>query len=237
MAMLSLEFLKMKRFHHLRLLLLGVLITAACAPSAPSQPTLQVPPPPPTADFETPLPPTEAIAPPTLGSTPTAESFTPERPVSAAQSASLPAWRTLPLTNVHTGETFTLADFADKVIYVHPMALWCTTCRAHLRSLRDSVIPQLANPEEVVFVTLAIEPQTTNDALRQYADSESFNWIFAVATQDMVVELITYFGQSVVVPPVTPHFLIRADGRDTGLLTGSPTAQQDLDLINAARST
>lgn len=226
------------RIFWMRFMLLAVLITAACAPSATTEPSTPLPPPPPTADFETPLPPTDDVAPPTLGSTPTGESFTPEPPPPAisAETANLPAWRTLPLTDVRTGESFTLADFSDKVVYVHPMALWCTTCRAHLRSMRDSVLPVLESPEDVVFVTLAIEPQTTSDALLQYADNESFNWTFAVVTPEMLTELVAYFGQSVAVPPSTPHFLIRPDGRDTGLLTGSPSPQQDLELINMARS-
>jgi hypothetical protein len=35
-----------------------------------------------------------------------------------------PDWLTLPLTNARTGETFTLADFAGKTVFVHPMATW-----------------------------------------------------------------------------------------------------------------
>ena len=35
-----------------------------------------------------------------------------------------PDWLTMPLTNARSGETFTLADFAGKTVFVHPMATW-----------------------------------------------------------------------------------------------------------------
>jgi hypothetical protein len=35
-----------------------------------------------------------------------------------------PEWTKLPLTNAHTGETFTLANFAGKTVYIEPMATW-----------------------------------------------------------------------------------------------------------------
>jgi membrane protein implicated in regulation of membrane protease activity len=33
-------------------------------------------------------------------------------------------WTRLPLTDARTGQTFTLADFAGKTVFVHPMARW-----------------------------------------------------------------------------------------------------------------
>nr|MBA3959641.1 hypothetical protein [Chloroflexota bacterium] len=47
--------------------------------------------------------------------------------VSSAPSDSgsaVPAWATIPLTDVRTGETFTLADSGDRVVFVEPMAVW-----------------------------------------------------------------------------------------------------------------
>ncbi|MFQ5419741.1 MAG: peroxiredoxin family protein, partial [Anaerolineae bacterium] len=43
-------------------------------------------------------------------------------------AADRPAWQTVPLTDVRTGETFTLADYAGKVIIVETMAVWCPFC-------------------------------------------------------------------------------------------------------------
>lgn len=43
-----------------------------------------------------------------------------------AQSAD---WRTLPLTDARTGDTFTLAG---QTVYVEPMATWCVNCRQQL---------------------------------------------------------------------------------------------------------
>lgn len=79
-----------------------VAVLAACAPApAPTAP-------PPTATL---LPPTAGAAAPTALAATTAV-------------AMRPAWQTALLRDARTGETFTLADFAGRTVYVHPMAKW-----------------------------------------------------------------------------------------------------------------
>lgn len=63
--------------------------------------------------------PTATAAPPAASNTATTE-------LSAPQTVGYngPAWTTLPLTNAHSGETFRLADFAGKTVFLKPMAIW-----------------------------------------------------------------------------------------------------------------
>jgi len=143
------------------------------------------------------------------------------------------AWTHLPLTNVATGETFTFADFAGQTVFVHPMATWCTNCRANQRSLSSSVVPQV-NPENVVFISLSVEPFEDQGNLAQYAENNSFNWTFAVVTQDMLIELINVFGLSISNPPVQPHFIINPDGSHDGLRTGGVNATSLLAELQQA---
>ena len=133
------------------------------------------------------------------------------------------AWTQLPLTNVATGETFTFADFAGQTVFVHPMATWCTNCRANQRTLSSSVVPQV-NPENVVFVSLSVEPFEDQDALAQYAENNGFTWLFAVVSGEMLPELVSAFGNSVANPPAQPHFIINPDGSHDGLRTGGVNA-------------
>lgn len=133
------------------------------------------------------------------------------------------AWTQLPLTNVATGETFTFADFAGQTVFVHPMATWCSRCRENQRSLSSSVVPQV-NPENVVFVSLSVEPFEDQDALAQYAENNGFTWLFAVVSGEMLPELISVFGNSVANPPTQPHFIINPDGTHAGLRTGGVNA-------------
>ncbi|MGH2450777.1 MAG: hypothetical protein ACRDGE_05825 [Candidatus Limnocylindria bacterium] len=41
-----------------------------------------------------------------------------------ADAGELPAFMNVPLTDVRSGETFTLGDFAGKVVIVQAMAVW-----------------------------------------------------------------------------------------------------------------
>ena len=100
------------------------------------------------------------------------------------------------------------------------------------RSLRDNVVPELEG-ESVVFVSLNVEPPTSNQALANYTRQNRFRWTFAVATNDMLTQLIDHFGRSVATPPSAPHFIIGPDGTTTDLLTGR---ENPADLVERLRN-
>ncbi|MAS38128.1 MAG: hypothetical protein CL610_29295 [Anaerolineaceae bacterium] len=196
-----------------------MLLLAACASN-----------PAPTA---TPLPPTDAPEAEMDNATPTPEmaaqaeaTSTPAQETAPPEDAARPAWQTIQLTNARTGETFTLADYAGKTVYVEPMATWCTNCRAQM----NRVIPvydALGNDGDYAFVSLSVGESVSDQVLADYADREGFDWIFAVAPPDMLAELTNAFGRAALTPPSTPHFLIYPDGTDSGLKTG-PESTDDL---------
>lgn len=145
----------------------------------------------------------------------------------------LPAWMTTNLTDVRTGETFTLADFAGKTVFVEPMATWCTNCRRQLGNVAEART-QLADNPDVVFVSISVETTIGNGDLANYTDETGFDWAFAVATPEMLVSLVDTFGQTVTNPPSTPHFIIRPDGSTTDLTTGFEGPEELLQSIEAA---
>ncbi len=151
----------------------------------------------------------------------------------AVAMSDLPLWMTTELTDVRTGETFTLADFAGKTVFVEPMATWCTNCRRQLGNVAEART-QLADNEDVVFVGLSVETSLANENLASYTDETGFHWTFAVVTPEMLVSLADTFGQTVTNPPSTPSFLIRPDGTTTDLETGFEGPQELLQRIEAA---
>lgn len=140
-----------------------------------------------------------------------------------------PTWQTLPLINVRTGETFTFADFADKTVFVEPMATWCTNCRQQLGNV--SRVKAQLDANQFVFIALSVETTITADDLAQYADDNGFDWLFAVMTPDMLAELAATFGRTITNPPSTPHFMIRPDGTTTELKTGIESDSQILEQL------
>ena len=83
------------------------------------------------------------------------------------------------LTDVVSGEDFTLADFAGKVVYVEPMATWCPPCRDQL-SGANTVLRRFAN-DNVVYIALSLEPTLDPADLASYARQNSFELKFAIA--------------------------------------------------------
>ena len=138
-------------------------------------------------------------------------------------------WQTMALTNVRTGESFTLADFAGKTVFVETMATWCPKCRDQLSNVKSAAAR--ANPESAVFVAISVETDLPPATLAQYADDNGFDWTFAVATPAMVQALAETFGQTIANPPATPHFLILPDGTHSDLVTGYESGDQILANI------
>ena len=189
------------------LLVLCLLLLAACS-SAPST---------------TPLPPTDIPA---------------EEASSGALEALLdsgvppderPAWHATPLTEVITGSTFTLAEYAGKTIYVQPITAGCAECLLQQMEVQNA--KERLNPEQYVFITVSADP---TDMLRNYATRYSFDWLFATATPAFFAALMTTFGTEVTTLTDTPHFIISPLGATSTLSTGQQTTDQLIAQLTAA---
>jgi len=199
------------------------LVLVACAPAA-TQPTAE----PPTDTPPTDVPPTEA---PPTEAPPTDVPPTEAPPTDSVVSRQpLPAWASLTLTDVNTGETFTLADFEDRTTYVQLMATWCTNCLASQRRLRDEVLPA-AGEDTVQFVSVDIQTQIENETLRTYTERNEFDWRFAVSSQEFLNAMVAEFGRTTTNPPSRPHFVIYPDGTYSNLITGVTSTDDELALI------
>ncbi|MCA9934115.1 MAG: TlpA family protein disulfide reductase [Ardenticatenaceae bacterium] len=141
------------------------------------------------------------------------------------------AWQELPLVNARTGETFTLADFSGKTVFVETMATWCTNCRQQLTNV--SAARGQLNSDEVVFIALSVETNISAEELATYADNQGFDWLFAVISPDMLQMLADEYGRTIANPPSTPHLIIRADGSTTDLITGIDSAEALVTQLHA----
>ncbi|HEX2907729.1 MAG TPA: hypothetical protein VHO69_12750 [Phototrophicaceae bacterium] len=104
-------------------------------------------------------------------------------------------------------------------------------CRQQLGNVK--VASGQVSGDKVVFVALSVETDLTADTLEQYAETNDFDWIFAVATPELLGELVNTFGRAITAPPSTPHFIIRSDGTTTALVTGIETPDQLVQHLQA----
>jgi hypothetical protein len=135
-----------------------------------------------------------------------------------------PAWQIIELRDAQIGETFTLADFEGRTVFVEPMATWCINCAAQLRRVADA--RQQLDSDQHVFIALSLETNLQDETLAAYAQRSGYEWHFAVMTPELLAALLQEFGSSVSSAPSTPHFVIRPDGSFTTLRTGAKSVEQ-----------
>lgn len=145
-----------------------------------------------------------------------------------------PDWQTIEFTDARTGETFSLADYAGKTIYVEPMATWCPNCTAQLGNVA-SARDQLGT-DDYVFIGLSLETYLDPADLASHADTHGWDWRFAVLSDDALRTFVSEFGNSFSTAPSTPHFIIRPDGTWTDLKTGMESANALVQQLQAASS-
>ncbi|MCA9913647.1 MAG: TlpA family protein disulfide reductase [Anaerolineae bacterium] len=220
--------------------LLMILLIAACSPAAEEATTA------PTAEEVVTEEPMEAATEEMSAEEMDEMDMTEEADMEATDEAAAPAqaevasvdynapfWANLELVDARTGESFTLADFAGKTVFIEPMATWCSNCRAQ-QSAVASAMDNL-NPDEFVFISLSVEGNAVSDAdLASYADRNNFPQVFAVATPDFLNALVDQFGRGITNPPSTPHFIVSPTGIVSELSTGQHSADAVVSAVTAA---
>lgn len=150
-------------------------------------------------------------------------------------SVATPAWLAVDLTDVCSGETFTLADFTGKFVFVEAMATWCPTCSGQLVRVKEAAarIPE-EKRGDIVFVALSSEIDLPRETLAAYATRNDFPFVFAVMPVEMLRAMAEDLGQEIAVPPATPHLIIAPDGTIGELHTGTASPEDILALLAEA---
>ena len=91
-----------------------------------------------------------------------------------------PEWFDIELTDVQTGETFTMNDFAGKVVLVETMAMWCPNCIIQAHEVRK-LHALVDNPEDLISVSLDIDVNEDAASLKEFSEGYGFKWRFAIA--------------------------------------------------------
>jgi cytochrome oxidase Cu insertion factor (SCO1/SenC/PrrC family) len=143
------------------------------------------------------------------------------------ETAAGAGWRATRLTDVLTGESFSVREFEGRPVVLEFFAVWCPVCtdqQRRLRTARDRL-------EDLVAVSLNVDPNEDSAAVRAHAREEGFDWRYAVAPTSMTEALVDEFGTVVTTPPAAPVVLICPDG-SADLLEGRGV--KSADAIEAA---
>jgi cytochrome oxidase Cu insertion factor (SCO1/SenC/PrrC family) len=118
-------------------------------------------------------------------------------------------WRTVELTDVTTGESFTIESLAGQPVLLEFFAVWCPVCTAQQEALATLVDRR----DDVVAVSLNTDPNEDAGTVREHAASKGFDWRYAVAPPPMTRALVAEFGSVVTSPPSAPVVRRCPDGR------------------------
>jgi len=127
-------------------------------------------------------------------------------------------WKTIPLTDVLSGESFSVSDFSGKTVFVESFAVWCPTCLAQQRELAK------ITEDTYVHVSLDTDPNEDEARVRSHLDAYGFDWRFAVADSQMTALLRDAFGLGVLSAPSAPVILVCPDQSAYFLQSGVKSA-------------
>jgi hypothetical protein len=170
------------------------MLLAACTGPSASEPSMSGPTSPPAT-------PSRAAATQEPASPSTAEGASPTAPADELLA--------LTLTDVRSGETFTLGELASTggPLLLETMAVWCSNCRA-----QQHEVVRAHETATFTSVSLDVDLSESPDDLAGYADREGFDWHFAMADEGLYRLLQDRFGVAVTNPPSTPLIVIERDG-------------------------
>lgn len=160
---------------------------------------------------------------------PSPEAAIDEEPLDASMPAGgdamteLPNWFATQLTDVHTGETLTVAGLKGKVVLVETMAIWCPKCLRQQQEVK-ALHEALGERDDLVTLVLDVDPNKDAGDLKDYATKNGFTWTYAVAPPEVAREIGQLYGDQFLNPPSTPMFIVDRHGQVHLLPFGRKTA-------------
>lgn len=123
----------------------------------------------------------------------------------------MPDWFSMEMTDVQTGETFSMNDYAGKVVLLETMAIWCPNCTIQATQVKK-LHEALGNPDDLISVTLDVDSHEDEASLKEYASSYRFDWHFAVAPLLVARALGNLYSAEYLNPPLSPMLIIDRNG-------------------------
>jgi thiol-disulfide isomerase/thioredoxin len=129
----------------------------------------------------------------------------------ATETSTPPDWYNIAMTDVRTGKTFTINDFAGKVVLIQTIAEWCTNCIFQQAESRE-MYQKLGNPDDLILISLDVDSHEDEASLKKYAQDFTFEWRFAVAPLLVQRAMGNLYNAEYLNPPLDPMLLIDRQG-------------------------
>jgi len=141
-----------------------------------------------------------------------------------------PAWFSAALTDVRSGQEFTISDHKGKVLLVETMAIWCTTCLAQQKQV-VALHGLLGERDDFQSIGLDIDPNENSGDLQTYVERNNFDWVYAVSPAAVSSEIGSLYGDAFLNPPSAPMLIIDRHGEVHPLPFGVKSAEDLQDAL------
>ena len=141
-----------------------------------------------------------------------------------------PDWFNIKMTDVRTGQTFSMSDFSGKVVLLETMSAWCGTCLLQQREVKK-LEGLTGNSKDLIHVSLDTDFNEDASTLKEYIDTYSFDWYFAVSPLEVDRALGNLYSAEFMNPPLAPMLIIDRQGGVDSLpwgLKGAVSLQKTL---------
>jgi thiol-disulfide isomerase/thioredoxin len=141
-----------------------------------------------------------------------------------------PDWFSIQLTDVVTGKTFTMKDFAGKVVLIETMAEWCPNCQVEEEEVKK-LHGLLGSSADLISVSLDTDLHEDAASLKAYAKERGYTWYFAIAPLELDRALGNLYSAEYMNPPLAPMLFIDRQGIVYGLPFGAKSAESLRDAL------
>lgn len=141
-----------------------------------------------------------------------------------------PDWYAAQLTDVNTGEVFTIEENIGKVYLVETLATWCSNCLKQQQEVKR-FHDLLGEREDFESLGINIDPNEDTVLLTGYVQKNGFDWRYVVASNEMIDEISALYGPQFLNPPSTPMLIIDRQGNPHPLDFGIKSAEELLDAV------
>ncbi len=111
-------------------------------------------------------------------------------------------WRSYNLTEVESGEEFTIESL-EKPLLIESFAVWCPTC-----TRQQQEIKKLHENSNITSVSLDVDPNEDQSQILEHKQNNNFDWRYAISPTELTRTLASEFGNSVANPPSAPVILV-----------------------------
>jgi thiol-disulfide isomerase/thioredoxin len=138
---------------------------------------------------------------------------------------SRPLWLNRELADSVTGETFTIGGFDVPVLF-ESFAVWCPKCKAQQEELKEFHTEPGFSEEEIISISLGTDPNEDAEQVKNHAESNGFDWRFAISPIEVTQDLIDEFGPGIVSAPSVPMVVVCPDQTFQKLDSGHKTIEE-----------